>query len=327
MKIILAGVFNVPWSTNQFMKKHLERLGHQVLPFEIEWSHPRPLGLGERIRFKLGASVRVLFAGPRLLDLAKSQNPDAVIIVKGKRLDPVVTKKLARQTLTVYRYMDAPLHPYVAAHAAASHLTLVTGGHLVEPLARITGRNNVFRLLEGCDPEVHQPGAYDRDYACDVAFVGAPAPDRISLLRACQKAGHKIKVWGPPGWPKDIDYTGEYAYGEGLAKVCASAKIVLGVNSRNDCPGYFSDRAFLVLACRGFFLTHYVPELENYFEDHRHLAWFRDQAEMLSLIDKYLGDLSARSAVAAAGQALACQRYTWERSMRSMLEIMERQKR
>ena len=327
MKIILAGVFNVPWSTNQFMKKHLERLGHQVVPFQIDWSHPRPLGFGERLLFKLDSSARALFIGRQLLRLAQAQEPDAVIIVKGKRLDPGITKQLARQTLVAYRYMDAPLHPYVAAHAAASHLTLVTGGHLIDPLARVTGRNNVFQLFEGCDPEVHKPGIYDQSASCDVAFVGAPAPNRIRLLRACQKAGYKTKIWGPPGWPKDLDYSRKYAYGQELSKVCASAKIILGVNSRNDCPGYFSDRAFLVLACRGFYLTHYVPGLEKYFEDHKNLVWFKDQTEMLKLMEQYLKDGPARSRIAAAGQELVYQKYTWENSMLSMMETMKRQKR
>jgi spore maturation protein CgeB len=326
MKIILAGVFNVPWSTNHFMQKHLERLGHQVLPFELDWSHPRPLALNERLWFKLSSSIKAQSLGRKLLGLARSQEPDAVVIVKGKRLDPGITKQLARQTLVAYRYMDAPLHRYVAEHSKASHLTFVTGEHLIKPLSRITGRGNVHHLLEGCDPEVHKPAGYAENYVCDVAFVGAPAPDRIDLLRACHQAGYKVKIWGQPGWPRDLGYTGEFAYGQGLARVCASARIVLGVNSRNDCPGYFSDRALLVLACRGFHLTHYVPGLENYFEDGRHLVWFRDQTEMLKKINEYIQQDSARSEIAGAGQSLVYQKYTWERSLQTMTGTIEQKK-
>lgn len=327
MKIILAGVFNVPWSTNHFMKKHLERLGHQVLPFELDWSHPRPLALNERLWFKLSSSIKAQSLGRNLLGLARSQEPDAVIVVKGKRLDPTITMQLARQTQVVYRYMDAPLHRYVARHSKASNLVFVTGKHLIEPLSRITGRDNVHHLLEGCDSEVHKPAGYDQSYSCDVAFVGAPAPGRINFLRACHQAGHKVKIWGQPGWPRDLDYTGKFAYGDEFAKVCASAKIVLGINSRNDCPGYFSDRSFLILACRGFHLTRYVPGLEDYFENHKHLTWFKDQDEMLEMIKKYLNDDAARSLIAENGQAWVCQKYTWERSMQSMMEIIEQKKR
>jgi spore maturation protein CgeB len=222
--------------------------------------------------------------------------------------------------------MDAPLRPYVAGHAAASHLTFVTGEHLIEPLSLVTGRDNVHCLLEGCDSEVHKPADYDERYACDIAFVGAPASDRINILRACQKAGYKVKIWGPPGWSKDLGYCQSFAYGEELARVCASAKIVLGVNSRNDCPGYFSDRAFLVLACRGFHLTRYVPGLEKYFENHQHLVWFKDQTGMLAMIERYIHDDPARAEIAGAGQDWVYQKYTWERSMRSMMEIMKQQK-
>jgi hypothetical protein len=326
MKIILAGVFNVPWSTNHFMKKHLERLGHQVLPFELDWSHPRPLNLRERLWFKLSSAAKAQSLGKKLQRMAQVQEPDAVIIVKGKRLDPGITKKLTGRTLVAYRYMDAPLHSYVAGHAGASHLTFVTGEHLVDPLAKITGQNNVFHLFEGCDPELHKTGTYTPEYACDVAFIGAPAPDRIFLLKACQKAGYETKIWGPPGWPKDMDYTRNYAYGQELSKVCASVKIVLGANSRNDCPGYFSDRAFLVLACRGFHLTHYVPGLERYFENGKHLVWFKDQTEMLKKIEEYINEDNARTEIAGAGQAGVYQKHTWEISMRTMMEILEQRK-
>jgi len=322
MKIILAGVFNVPWSTNHSMKKHLERLGHQVLPFEVDWSHPRPLSFGERLWFKLSSAAKAQSLGKKLLWMAQTQEPDAAIIVKGKRLDPGVTKTLARQTLVAYRYMDAPLLPYVAGHARASQVVLVTGGHLIEPLSGLTGRDNVHQLLEGCDPEIHRPANYGEAYACDIAFVGAPAPDRISILRSCQRAGHKVKIWGQPGWPRDLDYTGKFAYGQELARVCASAKIILGINSRNDCPDYFSDRAFLILACRGFLLTHYVPGLEKYFDDHKHLVWFKDLDGMLEMIGKYINDGPSRAKIAEAGQALVYQRYTWEKSMRAMMEFI-----
>lgn len=326
MKIILTGVFNVPWSTNHFMKKHLERLGNEVLPFELDWSHPRPLFLMERLRFRLSSAAKAQFLGTKLMSLAQAQKPDAVIIVKGKRLDPGITQKLARQTLVAYRYMDAQLHPYVAGHAAASHLTFVTGEHLIEPLSGIAGSGNVHHLLEGCDPEIHRPADFDKGYACDIGFVGAPASDRIYLLRLCQKAGYKVRIWGPPGWPQNLGYSRSFAYGRDFARVCASAKIILGVNSRNDQPGYFSDRAFLALACRGFYLANYVPGLEKYFEDQKHLVWFKDQSEMLGMIEKYINDDPGRAKIAAAGQALAYDKYTWENSMRTMTEILKKQK-
>lgn len=326
MKIVLAGVFNVPWSTNHFMKKHLERLGHEVLPFELDWSHPRPLNIRERFWFRLSSAAKAQFLGTKLLSLAHDQKPDAVIIVKGKRLNPGITQKLARQTLVAYRYMDAQLYPYVAGHAAASHLTFVTGEHLIEPLSGIAGSGNVHHLLEGCDPEIHRPADFDKGYACDIGFVGAPASDRIYLLRLCQKAGYKVRIWGPPGWPQNLDYSRSFAYGRDFARVCASAKIVLGVNSRNDQPGYFSDRAFLALACRGFYLTHYVPGLENYFDNHRHLVWFKDQTEMLDMVQRYIKNNPARSGISGAGQTLVYQKYTWEKSMQALMEILKRQK-
>jgi spore maturation protein CgeB len=324
MKIMLAGVFNVPWSTGLFMKKHLERLGHQVLQFEIDRAHPAPMGPAGRLSFKIKTSLALRGLEKRLLHMAESLRPEVVVVMKGKNLDPACTRQLSQNSLVAYRYMDAPLHSYVVAHAMASQVTFVTGAHAVEPLASATGKANVFQLFEGCDPDIHKPGAMDGEYSCDIAFAGAPAGDRIELLKACQKAGYKVKIWGQPGWPKGLEYTGKYAYNADFAKVCASAKIVLGVNSCNTCRGYFSDRAFLTLACRGFYLVHYVPGLEDYFVNRRHLVWFKDQTEMLGIINRYLNDLEARTGIAKDGQQLVYQKYTWEKSVNRMLEHMKK---
>jgi glycosyltransferase involved in cell wall biosynthesis len=323
MKIILAGVFNVPWSTSLFMKKHLEKLGHQVFPFEIDRAHPAPLGPAGRLLFGLGTRMALRAPEQRLLALTGEIRPDAVVVMKGRRLDPECTRQLARKTMVVYRYMDGLLHPYVTGHARASRAVFVTGEHLVAPLARETGRDNVFHLLEGCDPEIHCPGSFDPEYACDLAFVGAPAPDRVEYLRACLRAGYSVRVWGQSGWPRGLGYTGRFAHLGELGTVCASAKIVLGINSLNDRRGYFSDRNILVPACGGFMLTHYVPGLERYFEQGRHLAWYRDRGQLLELMKHYLINDEERKKISEGGRKHVLSNYTWDISMRRMLSVLE----
>src|SRR5690606_30495093 len=89
----------------------------------------------------------------------------------------------------------------------------------------------------------------------------------------------------------------------GYASICASSRIVLGVNEVNDDPCYFSNRTFLTLACGAFHLTHYVPRLEDVFHDGEHLVWYRDEDEALAKIEHWLQRDDERARIAAGGHA------------------------
>src|SRR5262249_30519406 len=85
---------------------------------------------------------------------------------------------------------------------------------------------------------------------------------------------------------------------------------------------YFSNRTFLTLACGGFHLTHYVPELERMFTNRRHLVWFHSDDECLDLIRYYLARPRARRAIARAGQRWTRRRYGMRRSWRRILAAL-----
>ena len=104
--------------------------------------------------------------------------------------------------------------------------------------------------------------------------------------------------------------------------ICASSKIVLGLNEVNSSPLYFSNRTFLTLACGGFHLTHYVPGLETVFENGRHLVWYHDSAECIELIHQYLADPEARNRVAEAGRELAFERHQYYHRVGRILELL-----
>ena len=97
---------------------------------------------------------------------------------------------------------------------------------------------------------------------------------------------------------------------------------MLGINQNNDSPLYFSNRLFLTLACKGFHLTHYVPRMEELFEDGVHLAWFHDQDDCLEKIAHYLGNEDERLAIADAGFELAMARHRYEDRVDEILSIL-----
>ena len=92
-----------------------------------------------------------------------------------------------------------------------------------------------------------------------------------------------------------------HVYPKQYRQICASARIVLGVDLRDDIYLYFSNRTWLTLGCGGFLLTRYIPGLEEFFHNHQHLVWFRSTAEALELIEHYLSHDEERSRIASTG--------------------------
>ncbi len=280
MKIVLAGYLEEPSSTVVFMKKALEELGQEIIPFDYR-----------RERRRLGSEKMQA----RMLDTVRQEKPDVFLLVKGEGISPATLREIRQTCHTSLRYMDSPIPRWLVRLGREADSFLVTAGGLIDRYRRL-GFKNVYHLWEGCDPEVHRYREPDSPlYQCEVAFIGTNKAGREELLRQVQKRGLQVKIWGSPSWPADLPYQGELRDNENFARVCSGAKIILGLNDKNAIPDYFSDRAFLTLACRGFHLTSYVPGLEKWFTNKEHLVWFPSgkgwknrYRECLRLIDYYL---------------------------------------
>ena len=108
----------------------------------------------------------------------------------------------------------------------------------------------------------------------------------------------------------------------GFRHLCATSRIVLGLNQVNNDALYFSNRTWLSLACRAFHLTHYVPGLETVLRDDQHLAWYEDGDECVEKIGRYLKDAAARERIAEAGCALAHQQHQYYHRVGRILELV-----
>jgi spore maturation protein CgeB len=76
-------------------------------------------------------------------------------------------------------------------------------------------------------------------------------------------------------------------------------------------PGYWSNRLWLTLGCGGFFLTAYVQGMENIFENKKHLVWYHNEQECLSLAEEYLAKPEERKAIALQGYHLVHDNHTF----------------
>jgi len=135
----------------------------------------------------------------------------------------------------------------------------------------------------------------------DVIFVGSLwTPDRKELARRLSlrwdfaNVGAGPRVWGRP-----------------LSNACQSSSICIGTNFRNDEPGYWSDRCYVVMGAGGFYLGQYVQELEQTFTGRVHCGFFDGLKDMEEQVEWWLAHPAEREACRLRGHALVQEQHTY----------------
>src|SRR5690606_35201987 len=105
-------------------------------------------------------------------------------------------------------------------------------------------------------------------------------------------------------------------------RLCATSKVVLGINQINHDRLYFSNRTFMTLACGGFHVTHYVPGLEQVFRDGEHLVWYQDFDDCVACIRRYLDAPEERRSIGEAGRKLVFAEHDFGARVAKVLEVL-----
>jgi len=287
LRIVLFGKRKAHTRVTTHFIRGFESQGHRVL-----WLRPSRLA---RVFGSRAVSAWLLRRVARFA-------PDLVFVYKHDVAPELLDRLPADAPLVVF-YEDAPPEPDPRVLAVARKATLLftTAGGQVEELER-AGVPRARFLRSGCDPIDHVPGRLQASLRADAAFIGSAAgEDRLRLLRDVA-ARCSVRVYGS-GWEQALDMKPTLAdvYPEQYRDICASTRIMLGIDPRHDVPRYFSNRTWLTLGCGGFLLTRYIPGLEEFFGNHRHLVWFRSHDEALELVDHYLAHEDERERIARAG--------------------------
>ena len=94
---------------------------------------------------------------------------------------------------------------------------------------------------------------------------------------------------------------GTVGYRTEMPLVFHNSKINLNITSRTIESGV-SQRVFDILACGGFCLTNYQPEIAALFEDGKELVMYTDTKDLLQKVEYYLNHEEERLQIAQAGQ-------------------------
>ncbi len=86
--------------------------------------------------------------------------------------------------------------------------------------------------------------------------------------------------------------------------------------------GYTSNRLYNILSSKGFCLTMWFPGIEEMFENHKHLVWFRTPEEAVELATFYLARPEDRMKIQEAGYQEYLEKHTAAHRIDNMLKIM-----
>ena len=237
-------------------------------------------------------------ANEYLYNIKDSFQPDVVLYSGVEILDYTIFDRYKESKQIIWFY-DAPFHVDVCKMGNLVDHLFITANGLVDDYEY--WGVNCHWLLEGVNSVSHYRKDDQLDnFMVDVAFVGTPDMHRNELLlKIHQNNNINLGIWGglygPPYfgldnyvWDDVLPYNNSTINGVEYPILCANAKIVLGMNIYNDIYQYFSNRNLFTLGCGGFLLTHYVPGLEQLFQNHKHLVWYESYDEAVDLIKYYL---------------------------------------
>jgi hypothetical protein len=180
-------------------------------------------------------------------------------------------------------------------------------------------------IVEGCDSHDHKiRHALLPLWKSDVAFIGAARPHepRVSLIQQLQGICD-VKVygrnWRQYGIRPSLREVGPWGY----SLICSGAKIVLGVDAVATIDGHWTNRLWLTLGCGGFHLTNYVPGMEEFFINRKHLVWFHSEEECVERVREYLEKPEERKKIACEGYRLVHEHHTFRHFAQKSLDIFQ----
>ncbi len=179
---------------------------------------------------------------------------------------------------------------------------------------RQIGANAIF-MAEGFHPDTEaQPPASGSVFQHPVSFVGSRKHEREPIIRAVQKRGIPIALFGN-GWP-------DSQWVESANRVFAASQINLGIGLATPSLTALKARDFECPGAGGCYLTTWNWEFPELFEVGREILCYRNAEELIEMLGYYLPRPEECIRIAQAGWQ-RCQRdHTWERRFREVFRTL-----
>jgi spore maturation protein CgeB len=259
--------------------------------------------------------------------IAEAFHPDLVLSIKGEVVKPKTIEWIKEElrAKTALWYPDDPrfFHSLVK-YIAPSYDHVFTASERAIDMYREIGCEKVHFLPFACEPTVHKrlspSGKEDDNNNLDVVFVGIYTRRRGRLIKALEKAGIKVQIYGPY-WRyfKRSNNVHDGVYGPEMVKMFNSAKIVLNIHVEDDLLYKVNMRTFEATGCGSFLKTDYAYGMEKLFKVDEELVVYDDADEVVKLVRYYLKDEGGRMSISKKAQEKAYEKHTYRQRISQLL--------
>lgn len=259
--------------------------------------------------------------------LADELRPDLVLSIKGEAVKPETIKWISNElrAKTALWYPDDPrFFDSLVKYIAPCYDYVFTPSEKAIEMYEQIGVKRVYYLPFACEPAVHRKVELSKGerklYGSDVCFVGAFTPRRARIIKALEKSGLKIKVWGPY-WKYFVhnNRINKGVYGKEMVKAFNAAKIALNIHVESDVAYKVNMRTFEVTGSGVFLLTDYAYGMEKVFKIGNELTIYEDERDLSKLTKRYLDLETRREYIAKKGRQRAYKEHTYEQRVNQLL--------
>jgi len=259
--------------------------------------------------------------------IAEAFHPDLVLSIKGEVVKPKTIEWIREElrAKTALWYPDDPrFFNSLVKYIAPSYDHVFTASEKAIDMYKEIGCKKVHFLPFACEPTVHRKlnlsDGISKTNNLDVVFVGTYTPRRARLIKALEKAGIKVKVYGPY-WRYFMRSSNvqDGIYGHEMVKTFNIAKIVLNIHVKDDLPYKINMRTFEATGCGAFLLTDYAYGMEKMFRINEELVTYANEDELLELTKYYLYVEGEREAIGKKAQEKAYNKHTYEKRITELI--------
>jgi spore maturation protein CgeB len=335
MRILLLGS-HMNYNLEHYVYMNLVKLGHEV----------RFYGYKERLG-KFANPIRIAITRSKLIRdlanafwlnrinneikrIAETFYPDLVLSIKGEAVKPKTVEWIREElgAKTALWYPDDPrFFNSLVKYIAPSYDHVFTASEKAIDMYKEIGCKKVHFLPFACELTVHRKmhlsDGISKTNNLDVVFVGTYTRRRARLIKALEKAGIKVSVYGPY-WRYFMRSSNvrDSIYGPEMVKVFNSAKIVLNIHVEDDLPYKVNMRTFEATGCGSFLLTDYAYGMEKLFKVGEEIVSYNDADELVKLIKHYLEDEEERMTISEKAQKKTYYTHTYGQRTVHLLSLV-----
>ncbi len=321
MKILYAGSLT-PNDSALYRLWALERLGHVVVPFDInryELSHP----VLRKLAFRAVLGPHVQRLNRELLAIAERHGVEALWADKVLGLQPSTLRAMRRRQIVTASYMiDNAFGPrrdpgWRLYMKCLKEFDLhITQRDVSVRDYSMRGARRVLKIQTAYEPTLHfspPAGWSDADRTREISFIGSPYDNRAQfLLRLATEFQLPLTLSGSSVWRSALSqellaklFSGEDGvYHDAYREAIWASKINLSFLTHSN-QDEFAHKSFEIAACGGFLLAERSDGHRARFREDEEAVFFSGIDECVAKIHRYLPDEAARMRIAAAGHARA----------------------